>query len=118
MGYYKFEHMYSVTYDIVYALLSFSAAALGSLVIGILLGMNRFLKAKEKRTQWRVNVAKLIFVGLPFFIIAFWFPVRVLINSAVPVPMELIKMLSTESVSQLAALIAGYALITSFDRVD
>lgn len=89
--------------------------------IGFLIGLEYFLKEKRKGGRWKVNVPKLILMGLPslyFSLYAFilYFPVPFVINILIQ-PIEFF-LRSNITFMDIFQLLLGYVVVTSLYKVS
>lgn len=91
------------------------------IVLGLLLGLESFLLEKRKEGKWKVNLPKLLFLGIP----SLYFSVGILINYC---PIDFIRetlgypylLLSKLNINFMMVfqIVFGYIISTSFIKVN
>ncbi|APM40883.1 hypothetical protein [Clostridium kluyveri] len=87
--------------------------------IGFLIGLEYFLKEKRKEGRWKINVSKLILMGLPslyfsLYAFIFYFSVPSVINILIQ---PIVFFLSDITFMAIFQLLFGYVVITSLYKV-
>ncbi|OAA90026.1 hypothetical protein [Clostridium ljungdahlii] len=90
-------------------------------VIGFLIGLEYFLNEKDKNGTWKVNLPKLILIGLPSlyfssYVFIFYCPVSFIRNVLIQ-PIEFFLRVNTNLIS-IFQLLFGYVVITSLYKVS
>ncbi len=92
------------------------------ILIGVLLGSENFYKEYKREGVWKINVPKLIVIGLPSLYLAFTY---ILLFTRIPVLSKLVLNtssyllnLGTDKYILFFQLILGYVIITSFYRTN
>ncbi|MCB8815906.1 hypothetical protein [Desulfosporosinus shakirovi] len=77
--------------------------------IGILIGLEHFVIQYRSQGKWSVNIARLIILGIPSAIFAFYIPLA--FTFVIPIPSFIYN---GNLFSTVSALILGYSIVTSF----
>src|SRR5690606_209280 len=85
--------------------------------IGIYLGIPSFFNELKKQGRWRVNIGKLLFIGLPMALLAFfmYFP---MFNQLPEFLVKLVANPNTMIYFRLGTIVTGYILITSLIKEE
>jgi hypothetical protein len=102
-------------YDSIYFspwILTFTIPFIIYAFLGVLLGLDRLIgQAQHKNGNWSVNSTRLVVLGLPALYFSCYF-IMYFGNIWVPFP----RYLLSQQFFNIAAVIFGYVLITSFDK--
>lgn len=79
--------------------------------IGILIGLEHFVIQCRKQGKWSINITKLLILGIPSFIFAFYLALA--FTFIIPIPSFIYNNILFSDVS---ALIFGYTFVTSFNK--
>lgn len=79
------------------------------IVIGLLLGLEHFFKEFRKEGRWTVNLIRLVIMGIPSGISAFYFVLSVVLSLRIPS-----FMMYSTLFYEFSGLIFGYTIMTSF----
>jgi hypothetical protein len=85
-------------------------------LIGFAFGLETFFNEKRKSGKWKVNIRKLVFLGLPTFFLT--------LTSIPPIIFKLPiyqidpAILNTGLFFNISEMVLGYVIITSFYKVD
>ena len=90
-------------------------------VLGALLGLEKFIMERGKEGHWEVNLPKAIFLGIPLLYLAFGFflnycPLE-FVNQTLTYPLRFFLM-SDSNFLAIFQIIFGYVVVTSFDKVE
>lgn len=90
-------------------------------VLGALLGLEKFILERRKEGHWEVNLPKAIFLGIPLLYLAFGFflnycPLE-FVNQTLTYPLRFFLM-SDSNFLAIFQIIFGYVVVTSFDKVE
>ncbi|RII36139.1 hypothetical protein D2A34_01835 [Clostridium chromiireducens] len=82
------------------------------IVLGLLLGLEKFLSEKKKDGRWKVNLSRLVLLGIP----SLYFSLGIMILS-IPITFvryPILYLLKYEDILSIFQVILGYIIITSF----
>jgi len=86
--------------------------------IGVILGLEQFICIKKKEGRWRINIPKLVLIGIPslyFSLYLFIYYSNILNVISSPIGVLLRSNINFINIFQL---ILGYTIITSFNKFD
>lgn len=92
------------------------AAFITPFIIGLLLGLENWLKEKQKPGRWTMDYYRLVLLGLPFFLGALYLPLAFIFPLRIPGP--LMGLIAAGTLLQPGAFISGYVMITSFKKQE
>ena len=103
-----------------YVALSASVQIIGPFLLGLLIGSLDFIRQLQKDGYWKVNIIRLLVLGLPLFIILAMFNLTYL---GVMWPQMLYKffmlyILTSDGMIKYMAIFLGYIVISSFAKVS
>lgn len=84
-----------------------------NVLLGVLLGLEDFISEFKKKSPWKVNIPKLVSVGLPSLIIGF--SPFIFFGKSTFIGISTSAIFANSGVFQL---ILGYAVVTSFYKAD
>lgn len=107
-----FQNQYNKTYQFNHLL--YAVIILATVLVGVIIGLDSFLRETEKEGIWKVNLPKIIFVILPSLIVSLFYIIAMISNNFVNlVLMPVYKFFgSNDSFTTMFQLILGYSLIT------
>ncbi|HEY8908860.1 MAG TPA: hypothetical protein VIM51_01060 [Desulfosporosinus sp.] len=79
--------------------------------IGILMGLEDFVIQYNRQGKWSVNITKLIILGIPSAVFAFYLVLA--FTFVIPIPSFIYN---GYLFSEVSALIFGYTIVTSFNK--
>lgn len=87
----------------------------GSIIFGIILGLEYLLNERKKEGKWSFNIHRFILVGIPSFISAMYYffyycPIFIVI------PFRLPNLIFTNTFFIFSGILFGYVLITDFSK--
>ena len=88
----------------------FAGYSLICILLGLLLGKEHFVTEYRKQGNWSVNFVRLIIMGIPFGIFAFYF----VIIYTIPIGVFPSYLANSTLFFEFSGLIFGYTLVTSF----
>lgn len=90
-------------------------------ILGVLLGVEKFIMERRKEGHWEVNVPKVILLGIPSLYFAFGVFLNYLpfefVNQTLTYPIRFF-LLGDSSFWAIFQMIFGYVVVTSFDKVE
>jgi len=91
------------------------------MVIGLLLGLEHLVCEIRKKGKWKINLPKIVLMGIPSLYFSFFFAMYPLGKPVSPnnILLPLIKVMqypSSDTMLTILQLIFGYIIITSFYR--
>ena len=92
-----------------------------SVVLGALLGVEKFILERRKEGHWEVNLPKAIFLGIPSLYLAFGYflyycPI-IFVQQTLTYPVQLFLQ-SNPSIMSISQMIFGFVAVTSFMKVE
>ena len=90
-------------------------------ILGVLLGLEKFILERRKEGHWEVNLPKVIFLGIPSLYLAFgvflyYCPLE-FVNQTLTYPLRLF-LEGYSSFWSVFQMIFGYVVVTSFYKVE
>lgn len=90
-------------------------------ILGVLLGVEKFIMERRKEGHWEVNVPKVIFLGIPTLYLAFgvflnYLPIE-FVNQTLTYPIRFFLM-DNSSYWAIFQMLFGYVVVTSFYKVE
>ena len=91
----------------------FIGSSFSFIFIGILIGLEHFVIQFRGQGKWSVNITKLIILGIPSAVFAFYLALA--FTFAIPIPSFIYN---GYLFSEISALIFGYTIVTSFYKTN
>jgi hypothetical protein len=85
--------------------------------LGILLGLEQLIKAMKQTGRWSINKEKIIILGIPSVYFTFYYLIHFFVKF-IAIKGSLVLFLMEKPFLQVAAVIFGYVITTSFYKED
>lgn len=104
-----------VSYEVEFLILAMSISALVFVVVGVLLGSEKLLSERKKEGHWKINLPKLLILGIPALYFSLWLVLAYTDLGMIYKPVWRLS-LEKHSLDFIPAIqvMLGYTLITSF----